>query len=149
MNAIINGAVGMELIDDGTILSIILILASAACFLVGVGYVALDTGLNWSGYWNGPTVQAGDNRSYALYTLYLLAPLLFLCIYFVVEAVVVVGILGEKKPMSKSIFGSFIHHGTANEHESFPCISSIALRDRTSFRVCYQRSHLYGRQRQD
>lgn len=101
LNAIINGAVGMELIDDGTIFSIILILASAACFIVGVGYVALDTGLNWSGYWETPIVQAAPNRSYALYTLYLLVPLLFLSIYFVVEAVVVVGILGEKKPMSE------------------------------------------------
>ena len=99
LNAVINAAVGMELIDDGTIVSIILILASAACFFIGAGYIALDTGFNWSGYWQTQLIQEAPNRAYALYTLYLLAPLLFVVIFFVVQAVVVVGILGEKKPM--------------------------------------------------
>ena len=95
----LNGAVGYQIIDDGTPLSIALILISAACFLIGVGYVALDTGLGWSGYWNVPSVQLEDNRTYGLYTLYFLAPLVFLFIYFVLESVVVFGILHEKKPM--------------------------------------------------
>ena len=100
----LNGAVGYQIIDDGTFLSTALILASAACFLVGVGYVALDVGFDWSGYWQTPGVQNDPNRTYGLYTLYFLLPLLFLVIYFVLETIVVFGILGEKKPMGKLLF---------------------------------------------
>ena len=104
LNAVINGAVGMELIDDGTLLSIILVLASAACFIIGVGYVALDVGFDWSGYWQNTVIQDPPaNRTYAIYTLYFLIPLVFLFLYFVVESVVVVGILKEKKPMRESV----------------------------------------------
>lgn len=97
----LNGAVGYQLIDDGTFLSMALILTSAACFLIGVGYVALDVGLDWSDYWSGDIVQMAPNRTYGLYTLYFLLPLVFIFVYFVLETVVVFGILGEKKPMSK------------------------------------------------
>lgn len=42
------------------------------------------------------------NRTYAVYTLYLLLPLVLLFIYFVLEAYLVVRVLGEKKPLRKS-----------------------------------------------
>ena len=98
----LNGAVGYQLIDDGTFLSTALILISAGCFLIGTGYVALDVGFDWSGYWAVSTVQGPPNRTYGLYTLYFLLPLVFLFVYFVLETIVVFGILKEKKPMSKS-----------------------------------------------
>ena len=98
----LNGAVGYQLIDDGTALSTLLMLISSALLFIGTGYIALDTGYNWSGYWATNQVQFAPNRSYALYTLYFLVPLVFLFIYFVLEAVLVVTVLGEFKPMSKS-----------------------------------------------
>lgn len=115
----LNGAVGYQLIDDGTFLSVALIIISAACFLIGVGYVALDVGLDWSGYWNDITTQRDPNRSYGLYTLYFLLPLLFLVIYFVLETIVVFGILGEKKPMGMCSLLIYTADGSLTNRHQF------------------------------
>jgi hypothetical protein len=71
---------------------------SAAVLFIGTGYIALDTGFSWTGYWD--STLTGANRGYALYTLYLLAPLVFICIFFLLETFLVLRILGERKPMS-------------------------------------------------
>ncbi|CAI6333904.1 unnamed protein product [Periconia digitata] len=93
----LNGLVGYQLLDDGTPISLGLIVASAAAFFIGVGYVALDTGFSWTGFWDSSL--SGDNQSYALYTLYFLGPLVFLVVFFLLEAFLVLRILGERKPM--------------------------------------------------
>lgn len=95
----LNGIVGYQLLDDGTPMSIGLILVSAGMIFVGVGYIALDTGFSWTGYWD--STLSGDNRGYALYTLYQLVPLVFLFVFFCLEAFLVLRILGERKPMSE------------------------------------------------
>ncbi|WPH00993.1 Hypothetical protein R9X50_00382700 [Acrodontium crateriforme] len=92
-----NGAVGYQLVDDGTPLSIGLIFGSAAALFVGTGYIALDTGFSWTGFFNS-TLDA-PNQSYSLYTLYQLVPLLFLVIYFLLETYLVLRVLGEIRPM--------------------------------------------------
>ncbi|KAK5118604.1 hypothetical protein LTR85_008069 [Meristemomyces frigidus] len=92
-----NGAVGYQVVDDGTPLSIGLIFGSAAALFVGTGYIALDTGFSWTGYFD--STLAAPNRSYSLYTLYQLVPLVFLFIFFVLEAVLVLRVLGEVRPM--------------------------------------------------
>jgi len=92
-----NGAVGYQVLDDGTILSLGLIFGSAAALFVGTGYIALDTGFSWTGYWDSTLVA--PNRSYSLYTLYQLVPLVFLVIYFLLETYLVLRVLGEKRPM--------------------------------------------------
>lgn len=91
-----NGAVGYQLIDDGTALSLALIFGSAAALFIGTGYIALDTGFSWTGFFDttGPTYQ-----SYSLYTLYQLVPLVFLVVFFILEAVLVLRVLGEVRPM--------------------------------------------------
>ena len=94
---LLNGIVGYQLLDDGTPVSIGLLLVSAAIFFIGTGYIALDTGFSWTGYWDS-TLDA-PNRAYALYTLYQLVPLVFLFVFFVLEAFLVLRILGERKPM--------------------------------------------------
>lgn len=94
-----NGAVGYQLLDDGTFVSLGLILGSAAIIFVGTGYIALDTGYSWTGYFNSTLVA--PNRSYSLYTLYQLVPLVFLFIFLVLETLLVLRVLGEKKPMCK------------------------------------------------
>ncbi|KAF1961383.1 hypothetical protein CC80DRAFT_488674 [Byssothecium circinans] len=93
----LNGLVGYQLLDDGTPVSIGLILASAAAFFIGVGYIALDTGFRWTGFWDSSLDL--PNQDYALYTLYLLAPLVFIVVFFLLEAFLVLRILGERKPM--------------------------------------------------
>ncbi|KAF2016544.1 hypothetical protein BU24DRAFT_204263 [Aaosphaeria arxii CBS 175.79] len=93
----LNGIVGYQLLDDGTPVSLGLILVSAAILFVGTGYIALDTGFSWTGYWDD--TLTGSNQAYALYTLYQLAPLVFLVVFFLLEAFLVLRILGERKPM--------------------------------------------------
>jgi len=96
-----NGVVGFQILDDGTPLSLGLIFGSAAALFVGTGYIALDTGFSWTGFFNS-TLDAPYNRSYSLYTLYQLVPLVFLTIFFLLELILVLRVLGEKKPMSES-----------------------------------------------
>ncbi|KAK3899937.1 chitin synthase III catalytic subunit [Staphylotrichum tortipilum] len=93
----LNGIVGFQLIDDGTPLSLGLLGGSALVILIGVGYIALDTGFKFTGYWDSSLSE--QNRHLALYVLYLLLPLLALVLYFVLETVLVLRILGETRPM--------------------------------------------------
>ncbi|KAH6640780.1 chitin synthase III catalytic subunit [Chaetomium tenue] len=93
----LNGIVGYQLMDDGTPFSLGLLLGSSLLFLIGVGYIALDTGFSFTGYWDSS--EAGVNRHLALYVLYLLLPLLWIVLYFVLETVLVLRVLGETRPM--------------------------------------------------
>lgn len=93
----LNAAVGYQILDDGTPLSLGLMVGSAAALFVGTGYITLDTGFSWTGHFDSS--QSGNNRNIALYVLYQLAPLVFLFIFFVLETVLVIRVLGERKPM--------------------------------------------------
>lgn len=93
----LNAVVGYQVIDDGTALSVALFFASAAALLVGTGYITLDTGLGWTGFWNDS--QVSPYRNIALYVLYQLAPLVFLVAFLVLEAILVLRVLGEVRPM--------------------------------------------------
>ncbi|KAI1844163.1 hypothetical protein JX265_002936 [Neoarthrinium moseri] len=95
---LLNAIVGFQIIDDGTPLSVGLMVISSLILLVGTGYIALDTGLSFTGYWSDS--YALPNRNIALYVLYQLAPLVFLVAFFVLEAVLVLRILGEVRPMA-------------------------------------------------
>ena len=101
----LNGVVGYQLLDDGTPMSIGLLLFSAVALFVGTGYIALDTGFSWTTHFN-PSLTPPDNRNVGLYVLYLLAPLVFLAIFFVLETMLVLKVLGERKPMRKSSTGA-------------------------------------------
>lgn len=98
---LMNAVVGYQILDDGTIASIGLIFGSAAALFVGTGYIALDTGFAFTDYWQD-TVTSPTNRAYALYTLYQLVPLIFIVIFFILEAVLVLRVLGEVRPMCRS-----------------------------------------------
>jgi hypothetical protein len=93
----LNGIVGYQLMDDGTPLSIGLLLGSSLLFLIGVGYIALDTGFSFTHYWDSSYDL--PNRGIALYVLYLLLPLLWIVLYLVLETVLVLRVLGETRPM--------------------------------------------------
>ena len=95
---LMNAAVGFQLLDDGTPVSLGLIVGSALAFFVGTGYIALDTAFSWTDFWDS-SVDNPDHRSYPLYTLYLLAPLVFIFLFFILETVLVLRVLGERKPM--------------------------------------------------
>jgi hypothetical protein len=93
----LNSLVGYQLLDDGTALSMGLIIGSAAALFIGTGYIALDTGFSWTGHFDSSL--SGNNRNIGLYVLYQLAPLVFLFVFFVLETLLVVRVLGERKPM--------------------------------------------------
>lgn len=95
---LLNGLVGYQLLDDGTSLSVGLVLLSAAAFFIGTGYIALDTGFSWTGYWDS-SYGLPRHRNIALYVLYQLLPLVFAFFYFVLESVLVLRMLGERRPM--------------------------------------------------
>ncbi|KAF4126317.1 Chitin synthase III catalytic subunit [Geosmithia morbida] len=94
----VNAVVGYQLIDDGTPLSVGLVLGSAAALFVGTGYIALDTGFDFTGYW-ASSYDGPPNRHVALYVLYQLMPLVFLVAYYALESVLVIRVLGETRPM--------------------------------------------------
>ncbi|UNI19949.1 hypothetical protein JDV02_006091 [Purpureocillium takamizusanense] len=93
----LNAIVGYQLIDDGTLLSMGLITGSALALLIGTGYIALDTGFSWTGFWDS-SYQL-PNKNIALYVLYQLVPLIFLVAFFVLETILVLRVLGEVRPM--------------------------------------------------
>jgi hypothetical protein len=93
----LNAIVGYQLLDDGTPLSIGLIIGSAAALFIGTGYIALDTAFNWTGHFQSS--HGGADRNIGLYVLYQLCPLIFLFLFFVLESVLVLRVLGERKPM--------------------------------------------------
>ena len=95
---LLNGLVGFQILDDGTPVSLGLILGSAVAFFVGTGYVALDTAFGYSSTFHGSMTD--PNHNVALYVLYQLWPLICLFFFFVLESVLVLRVLGERKPMS-------------------------------------------------
>ncbi|KAI5852207.1 chitin synthase III catalytic subunit [Tricharina praecox] len=93
---LINAIVGYQLMDDGTPLSNGLTAGSGLVVFIGVAYVAVDTGFNYSGEFE---INDDNLRNYALYVLYLLFPLLLLVAFFILESVLVLGVLRETRPM--------------------------------------------------
>lgn len=95
---LLNGFVGYQLLDDGTPLSLGLILLSAIAFFVGTGYIALDTAFSYTNTFV-PSLLGPNNRNIGLYVLYQLFPLICLVGFFLLETILVLRVLGEKKPM--------------------------------------------------
>lgn len=93
----LNAVVGYQLLDDGTPISVGLMVGSAVAIFIGTGYITLDTGYSWTGHFDSSL--SGNNRNIALYVLYQLAPLVFLFAFFVLETALVIRVLGERKPM--------------------------------------------------
>lgn len=102
----INAIVGFQILDDGTPLSLGLIIASAAALFIGTGYIALDTGYSWTN--NFTSSLTAPNRNIGLYILYQLAPLIFLVVFFVLESILVLRVLGERKPMIPLVAAAFL-----------------------------------------
>ena len=95
---LLNGVVGYQILDDGTPLSLGLILLSAIALFVGTGFIALDTAFSYTSTFRS-SLDGPNNRNIALYILYQLWPLVCLAGFFVLETILVLRVLGEKKPM--------------------------------------------------
>lgn len=93
----LNAVVGYQVIDDGTPLSMGLMVVSALILFIGTGFIALDTGLRFTHFWDSS--YNPPNEHIALYVLYQLAPLIFLVAFYVLETILVLRVLGETRPM--------------------------------------------------
>ncbi|RPA84761.1 hypothetical protein BJ508DRAFT_339410 [Ascobolus immersus RN42] len=87
--------VKFQYLDDGTLLSIGLVLGSGLIIFAGTGYIALDTAFQWTSQF----VYSGDYKNLALYVLYLIEPLIMIALYVILATIVVLMVLGERKPM--------------------------------------------------
>ena len=93
----LNALIGFQWLDDGTPQSLLLVWGSALIFFIGVGYIAADTGFAWTSEFQN--YDPSNLRNIALYVLYLLFPLICLVAYFVLEAYIVLKVLGERRPL--------------------------------------------------
>ncbi|EED15012.1 export control protein CHS7-like, putative [Talaromyces stipitatus ATCC 10500] len=93
----LNALVGFQLLDDGTPLSVGLFAGSAIVLFIGTGYIALDTGFSWTGHFDSSL--SGNNRNIGLYVLYLLFPLVCLFFFYILEVILVLRVLGERRPL--------------------------------------------------
>jgi hypothetical protein len=93
----LNALIGFQWLDDGTPLSLGLILGSALMFFIGTGFIAADTAFAWTQTFQPSNTT--DLKNVGLYVLYLLFPLICLFVYFCLEGFIVVKILGERRPL--------------------------------------------------
>lgn len=75
-----------------------LVFISSLIFFIGTGYIALDTAFSWTGTFD-PSWLQNYNRNIALYVLYQLWPLICLVVFYVLESILVIRVLGEARPM--------------------------------------------------
>lgn len=138
-----NALVGFQLIDDGTPASIGLISASAIALFIGTGYIALDTAFSWTGHFDSSLT--GNNRNIGLYVLYQLFPLICLVLFFLLETVLVLRVLGELRPMCmSSLWPSSRDRLTNYTCNSLPCRRRPALRHRSDLPVRDQYASVSG-----
>ncbi|KAI5819015.1 chitin synthase III catalytic subunit [Pyronema omphalodes] len=103
---LINAIVGYQLMDDGTVLSVGLTIFSAVCVFLGVAYIGVDSGINYTGEF---VVQnRAELKNYALYVCYLLFPLLASVAFFVLEAMLCVKVLKETRPLVLLTISGFL-----------------------------------------
>ena len=92
------GLLGFQILDDGTPLSIGIIVGSAVVLCGATLYISLDTAFSITGSFLSARYS---NKSIALYTLNLGLPLLSSLIFAGSQIYLVVKILEELKPLSK------------------------------------------------
>lgn len=99
----LNGIVGYQLLDDGTASSIALFVGSSLIIFIGTGYIALDTGFNWTHFWESSSYDPDRNRNIALYVLYQIFPLACIVFYYILQVALVIFVLGEFRPIRTSL----------------------------------------------
>lgn len=92
---LLNAIVGYQYLDDGTPLSVGLFSVSSLAIYIGTGYIAADIAFGWTNVFR----PDDDYKSYGLYIMYLLFPLMCIVAYFILESVLVLRVLGETRPM--------------------------------------------------
>jgi Chitin synthase export chaperone len=126
---LLNALVGFQLLDDGTPISLALLLGSAAAIAIGTGYIALDVGFSYTGFFD--STRDSPNRAIGLYVLYQLFPLICLVLFFICESILVLRVLGEKKPMRDLVIAALLFA----IGQIFQYVISVHLCNSTSGRI--------------
>ncbi|KAK9459651.1 chitin synthase III catalytic subunit [Lipomyces oligophaga] len=95
---IVNGAVAYQLLPDGGFLSLSLSLLSGLAFFIGTGYIALDSAFDWTGTFDSAPGNPTLLRNYAVYTVYLLFPIIAIVVYMICELNLAIRLLREWRP---------------------------------------------------
>lgn len=142
---LINAIVGYQLMDDGTPLSMALTVSSELVIFVGVAYVAVDTGVNYSGEF--AVTDPSELKNYALYVLYLLFPLLLVVAFFILESVLVLHVLNETRPMGEHPPPRPCDACSRQPSSAFDIRSAVC--HQSDLQLCHQRTPVQGHRRQD
>jgi hypothetical protein len=95
----LSSVVNFRIVNDGTPLSILLVLGSAILLFIPTLYISLDTAFDITGHFNQDRAKL---QNLALYILYLGSPLICAFGYSVCQGIVVINVLGETRPLCKS-----------------------------------------------
>lgn len=136
---LLNAVIGFQLLEDGTAASIGLVFVSSAAIFVGTGYIALDTGFSWTKYW--VSTLDDPNQAYALYTLFLLAPLVFIVLFFILETYLVLRVLGETRPL-RMFLSPLTHRRKANTSYSMASSISSSIRNSPNLPIRRLSTHM-------
>ncbi|BGP22028.1 chitin synthase export chaperone [Rhodotorula toruloides] len=96
----------LQVVEDGTLLSIIPLFGIGIVLAVGSGYIALDTGLTITNYFQSK--NPAQIHSAWLFSLTIVWPAAAAAIYFIIQAGVVARVLREKKPLFTLLAAAFV-----------------------------------------
>jgi len=94
---LMNGLVSTQVVEDGTMASIIPLYGIAFLFFAATTYISLDTALLFTSAFKSTPPQA--LRNVALFVLTNVWPGVAIILYFLLMTWVIIGVLREKKPM--------------------------------------------------
>ncbi|BGP13070.1 hypothetical protein JCM10213v2_000989 [Rhodosporidiobolus nylandii] len=96
----------LQVVEDGTLFSLVPMFAGGIILSVGSGYIAADTGLQITDYFQSDPPQSLHNVW--LFVLTIIWPAAAAFIYFVIQSGVVIRVLREKKPLFTLLGAAFV-----------------------------------------
>ncbi|RKP10669.1 chitin synthase III catalytic subunit-domain-containing protein [Thamnocephalis sphaerospora] len=94
---LMNGIVGFQFVEDGTLPSTIGVFGSGAVVAIVTAFFSVDASLNLTSL--AEKAQQSNPESLALWILYFIVPLACAALYLVLQIVLVLRLLGTRKPL--------------------------------------------------
>ncbi|KAI5293196.1 hypothetical protein KEM52_005758 [Ascosphaera acerosa] len=101
---LVNGITSLQLRLDGDAVALFCIGGATFLLACGTGYIALDAAFSWTGTFTA--LPEDGYRSYALFAVYQLFPLLCIVCYAMIEGFICLHVLGEKVPFAFLLIGA-------------------------------------------
>ncbi|KAE8541521.1 hypothetical protein D1P53_002883 [Cryptococcus gattii VGV] len=98
-----NALIASQVVEDGTAAALVPLSIFSILFFVAALYISLDTGLHWTQAFHlTSTEDAEDLKGTALFVFSLILPAAFSVLYVFIMLYIVIKVLDERKPASKS-----------------------------------------------